>query len=276
MGKMIKIEFERAFRSIGLWISMIIGMIISIEHIFRVVMPQAKSPLNYYIYDSAVSMPASAFQFWIETGSSNFEGTLFVRLFPILAVMPYAVTYLSDIKDGMIKNFYTRTGKLNYLAAKYLAVFVTGGFAVTFPLIINFLITIAVLPSIVFPIGVFTVNANGMWSDIFYTHPYIYTMMMLLLMYVCGGLLATMALIMSNLVNNRFVVILAPFIICEFTNAMIRLSHTLWVKKMAPAYLFDISQKMSKDIKSYICYIVLMAVFGIIGYFIGGMRRETY
>lgn len=34
--------------------------------------------------------------------------------------MPYAVTYLSGIKSGIIKNYVTRTAKFNYLAAKYI------------------------------------------------------------------------------------------------------------------------------------------------------------
>lgn len=276
MGQIIKIEIERAFKSKGLWLSVFIGMVICIEHIFRVVLPVAERPLDFYIYDSAVSMPASAFQFWVEAGSSNFEGALMVRLFPILAVMPYAVSYLTDIKSGIIKNYYIRTSKINYLTAKYVSVFVTGGFAVTFPLLVNFLITTACLPSIVWPIGVFTVNANGMWSDIFYSHPYIYIFMMLALMYICGGLLSTLALVFSNLVDNRFVVILAPFIICEFTNAMIRISHIKWVKKMAPTYLFNIAQTSPKCAQSYIVYISIMIMLGIFVYFIGGVKRETY
>jgi hypothetical protein len=32
--------------------------------------------------------------------------------------MPYAVTYLSDIKSGIIKNYVTRTAKFNYIVLK--------------------------------------------------------------------------------------------------------------------------------------------------------------
>ncbi len=67
-----------------------------------------------YMPDNATLMPISAFQVWIGNGVS-FEYSLFIRLIPILAAMPYAVTYLSDIKSGIIKNYVTRTAKFNYL-----------------------------------------------------------------------------------------------------------------------------------------------------------------
>ena len=68
----------------------------------------------------------------------NFENELFVRIIPLLAAIPYAITYCSDIRTGIVKNYYIRTKKINYLFSKYLAVFLTGGTTVTVPLLINF------------------------------------------------------------------------------------------------------------------------------------------
>ena len=276
MGKLLKIEMERAIKGYGFWLSLLIGMIISVEHFFRVVLPAAEYPLGFYILDSAVSMPASAFQFWIGAGSSNFEGILFVRLFPILAVMPYASTYALDIKNGLVKNYYTRTTKHNYLLSKYITSFITGGITVTIPLLVNFLLTIASLPSIVWPIGVFTINANCMWSDIFYTNPHLYVFMMLGLMFLCGGFISAFALVFSNLVSNIFIVMLAPFIVCEFTNAMIRLSPVSWIRKIAPQALFNIAQIAPKSGMSYIVFFLVMIMLDIFVYYAGGKKCDTF
>ena len=136
MKVMIKTELERAFKSWSLWLALIIGMGLSIAQIITRIIPAAMNPLMGYMPDNATLMPISAFQVWIGNGVS-FEYSLFIRLIPILAAMPYAVTYLSDIKSGIIKNYVTRTAKFNYLAAKYIAVFVTGGVVVVIPLLIN-------------------------------------------------------------------------------------------------------------------------------------------
>ena len=105
MKVMIKTELERAFKSWSLWLALIIGMGLSIAQIITRIIPAAMNPLMGYMPDNATLMPISAFQVWIGNGVS-FEYSLFIRLIPILAAMPYAVTYLSDIKSGIIKNYY--------------------------------------------------------------------------------------------------------------------------------------------------------------------------
>lgn len=273
MKVMIKTELERAFKSWSLYLALIIGMGLSITQIITKIIPAATNPLTGYMPDNATLMPISAFQVWIGNGVS-FEYSLFIRLIPILAAMPYAVTYLSDIKSGIIKNYVTRTAKFNYLFAKYIAVFVTGGVAVVVPLLINYLTAIAVLPSLVWPVGVFSSSPTGIWSSVFYTHPHIYMIMYMILFFVCGGLMSTIALIVSAIVNNRFVAILAPYIITEFANAVLRMSDKRWIRGIAPAKLFDMSQSNVET--SYIVYISALLLLGVVVYFIGGLKHETY
>lgn len=188
--------------------------------------------------------------------------------------MPYAVTYLSDIKSGIIKNYVTRTAKFNYLAAKYIAVFVTGGVVVVMPLLINYLTAITILPSLVWPVGVFASSPQIIWSAIFYTHPHIYMIMYMILLFVCGGLMATIALIVSNIVNNRFVAMLAPYIITEFANAILRMSDKKWLRGIAPTKLFNMAQTNTGV--SFIVYIAVLLILGVVVYFIGGLKHETY
>ena len=136
MKIMIKTELERAFKSWGFWIALIIGIGISVSQIVTRIIPAAINPISFFEPDNATVMPASAFQMWLGNGVT-FEYTLYVRLIPILAAMPYAVTYLSDIKSGIIKNYISRTAKINYLVAKYMAVFITGGIVIILPLFLT-------------------------------------------------------------------------------------------------------------------------------------------
>lgn len=273
MRIMIKTELERAFKSWGFWIALFIGLGISVSQLVTRVIPAAINPISFFESNNATVMPASAFQMWIGNGAT-FEYTLYIRLVPILAAMPYAVTYLSDIKSGVIKNYVTRTSKNNYLVAKYVAVFVTGGITIVVPLLINYLVAITVLPSFVWPIGVFAPSANSMWSEIFYTYPHVYIMMYMILFFVCGGLVSTVVLIISNLVNNRFVAVLAPYIIGEFANAVLRMVKIKWIRSLAPTILFNMSQ-INYGL-SYIVFIAVLLILGGLVYFIGGIRHETY
>ena len=244
MKVMIKTELERAFKSWSLWLALIIGMGLSIAQIITRIIPAAMNPLMGYMPDNATLMPISAFQVWIGNGVS-FEYSLFIRLIPI-----------------------------NYLAAKYIAVFVTGGVVVVMPLLINYLTAITILPSLVWPVGVFASSPKSIWSAIFYTHPHIYMIMYMILLFVCGGLMATIALIVSNIVNNRFVAMLAPYIITEFANAILRMSDKKWLRGIAPTKLFNMAQTNTGA--SFIVYIAVLLILGVVVYFIGGLKHETY
>ena len=274
MKKMIKIEMERAFRSWGLWLAIIIGLVICMEHIIMTIIPSAIAPLKWYVPDNGTVMPLSAYNCWMG-GTSGFEYVLLVRLFPILASIPYGVSYLTDKKSGIVKNIYMRTKKKNYLIAKYIAVFVTGGIPVALPMLINYLTALALLPSLYWTTGEFAVGVNNMWAEIFYVHPNIYNFMYIGLLYICGGITATLVLIISTLVNNRFVAILAPYIITEFLNAVCRMSSVRWIAGLCPSRLFNMVQYVLNVGVSYVVYISGILILGVVIYFIGGLKDET-
>ena len=110
-----------------------------------------------------------------------------------------AVTYYTDNKKGIVHNYYSRTNKINYLLAKWMAVFITGGMTAIIPLMVNLMATSAVLPSFIALDYIISCNANGMWSYILYSHPYIYYILSFILQFICAGLIATVSLLISCL-----------------------------------------------------------------------------
>ena len=89
------------------------------------VYPYARNPLMFY--RGSDGQPASLFMYWFGLNSGSPYKVTFLTIFPVLAMMPHALSYHLDRKGGYIKNVYTRTKKINYLTAKYLAVFLSGG-----------------------------------------------------------------------------------------------------------------------------------------------------
>ena len=183
MKQMLKIELERAFRSSGFWLSLMIGMLISIIQYIQKVIP-AVSEILLPMKDK-LAIPVCVHQTWIAMGDGWYY-TLFVRLIPLLAVIPYAVTYYTDNKKGIVHNYYSRTNKINYLLAKWMAVFITGGMTAIIPLMVNLMATSAVLPSFIALDYIISCNANGMWSYILYSHPFIYYILSFILQFICG------------------------------------------------------------------------------------------
>ena len=98
MKQMLKIELERAFRGSGFWLSLMIGMLISIIQYIQKVIP-AVSDILLPMKDK-LGIPVCVHQTWIAMGDGWYY-TLFVRLIPLLAVIPYAVTYYTE--NGVVK-----------------------------------------------------------------------------------------------------------------------------------------------------------------------------
>lgn len=276
MKQMLKIELERAFKSAGLKVSLLIGIVISALHFFQKVVPVALNPLRFY-KTGTLNTVANVNNTWMAMGE-GWHYTLYVRLIPLLVVIPYAITYYTDNKKGIVKNYYSRTKKINYILAKYIAVFLTGGTAAVVPLMLNLFATSAVIPSFNAITDAIPCNANGMWSYILFTHPYIYYLLYFILQFICAGLLATMSLVISMYVNNAFIVLLFPSVLCEFLNAVLGwlpIKDYRYIRAAAPWRLFRIDQIAISYWQSYVIFICVILLLDLIIYVWRGVKNDA-
>jgi ABC-type transport system involved in multi-copper enzyme maturation permease subunit len=212
MKTLLKIEFERAFRSRELLISLIIGLIITIVQFVVVVLPVSNHILTFF-EGSAISYPRSVFNWWVAVDGLHPYLRIYLTIFPLLAAIPYASTYFSDRKQGYMKYICSRTNRKSYLFAKYVSIFVSGGIAVTLPMLINLLLTASVLPSLI-PVGTGNfLSSSCIFSDVFYVHPYLYITIYMLMYFIYGGVFASLSLLCSKIFDYKFFVLIFPFAI---------------------------------------------------------------
>lgn len=274
MKQMIKIELERALKGMAFKVSLIIGMLIVTIQFINVGLHNALNPLEFFSY-GGLQQPYNVFYTWIG-GSFNIYYTVYIRILPIMVALPYAATYYTDRRQGIIRNYYSRTNKINYLVAKLIAVFTTGGIAATVPLAINLLSTAMLLPSMLWNDGTTDCMANSMWSSVYYTHPYIYYILYFALQFICAGLLATVSLMISLWVNNTFIVLLFPVVLCEFLNAVSGWIPNMKARAIAPYRLFSISQLSPNYWECYVVFIISLIILDIIIYIWRGIRNDTF
>ena len=99
MKQMLKIELERAFKSAGLKVSLLIGIVISALHFFQKVLPTALDPLHFYKTGNLETV-ANVNNMWMAMGE-GWHYTLYVRLIPLLAVVPMPLHIIQIIKRGL-------------------------------------------------------------------------------------------------------------------------------------------------------------------------------
>ena len=116
MREQFHTEWERAVKNKMMWIAVFIGCLLAIAQTVFEVYPYARNPLMFY--RGSDGQPASLFMYWFGLNSGSPYKVTFLTIFPVLAMMPHALSYHLDRKGGYIKNVYTRTKKINYLTAK--------------------------------------------------------------------------------------------------------------------------------------------------------------
>lgn len=207
-----KIEFIRTFHNPRMYAALGIGLFLVVWNLILII-PISTSITN--IQYGEIKYPLSAFEWRMATNAMFVPYSIFYLLFPLLASIPSGCSLYNDQRCGWMKSLLVRMDMKDYLKVKRFCLFMGGGFAVTFPLIIDFLLTAcffpAIVPDAVGGLGLLFPTTMG-W-EIYYTKPYIYLLLFLLIDFVFGGLYALFAGYMGTLLTNSFAVYAAPFLL---------------------------------------------------------------
>jgi len=216
-NKLIKIELTRAIKSKTMVLILFLGLLITVSQIFTYVIPISIFNERVVADNYPMACPTTAFQAWIGNINILPQSYIFFALLPLLAAIPFADTFFTDRKSGYIKNVLIRTKKKDYFFAKYIATFISGGLAITIPLLTNLLITAMFLPSFVPQVTQsFGIGPAHLWSTLFFTHPYLYLIGFLMIDFIFSGLIATIGLSVSFFIEYRFMALITPFIVYMF------------------------------------------------------------
>ncbi len=242
MSKMIKMEFERAFRSKTMTISLLVGLAIVLVQYFFVSFPYRNDILTYYS-GSVGTYPISAFKLWIELDSVHPYLSIYLTLFPFLAVLPYGLSYFFDLKSGYVKEIYARIDRKAYLWAKFLAVFVSGGVVVLLPVLLNLFLHLMTFPALN-PIATsgFYLCAVQLYADIYYTNPVLFFAIYMVMYFIYGGAFACVGLAVSKLFDYSFFVLISPFVIYYGMGILSPYLKNSYVKTTNPVYLLMMGQ----------------------------------
>lgn len=263
MQTVLKTELKRALVSRGMLISLLAGCGIVLWH--QIV----------YVWNPAVELenefcPESLFYNWIGASCFPMQSYLYYLILPILAVLPTADSLFQDIHSGYYRNIYLRHKKKEYLAAKYISVFVSGGGAVVLPLLLSLLLTALRFPALrPEPIMSYGPLRTSVGFLMFYKHPWIYTGIFLIIDFVFAGGIAGISLLATYFAEHKFAVLIAPFVCYYF---VFSLDDLLGGYDIAPNY-FLMPGFEKNNIWEYVIGIAILFLTAII-YFWKGYKRE--
>ncbi len=254
--KGVKLELYRAFHNASFYGALALGCLISIVHFVLEVLPKTKV-IGCFVN---ISYPESVFNSCLALGFGSSEIYMYYFAIVLIGTIPFGVSYYTDLRYGYIKNIYTRMNRTGYLLGKYLAVFLSAGSVCVIPLILNLMLTMAVLPALIPQQGTFffAVCGSCMMSELFYTHPFAYLFVYFMIDFIFTGLFACMALSVTRFVYNRYVVLFAPFIIFFVLQTILVYTS---IPSAAPMFAMLPTQKMWQ--KPEIVITEMLLLFGI-------------
>lgn len=214
-----KMELKRAFYNKGMLLSLVIGCVLSIAHVIQYqILPQYLNsgiiiPKITEFSKGRTIVPSAVAGGWIAGNTYNWVGFVFFLILPILAVLPFGVSYFSDCESGYLKNIYIRMPRKQYLTNKFLASFLSGGTAVAVPLVINLLCSMMFLPNLSPPVihPDNFIDPTRFLYELYFSCPLIYIVFFIGVDFMLGGMFSCIALASSYLSDYKIIVGIMPF-----------------------------------------------------------------
>lgn len=273
MKQYIKIEFERVVKSKFVWISIFVGVLISVSQLIFEAYPFSKDLLSGYSGRSGE--PKSLFSYWLGMFLASPYKETFLIIFPVLAMLPHALSYHYDIKSGYVKALYTRGRRKDYLVAKYIASFISAGIVVVLPYIINLLVASCMFPALK-PIrnGQF-ISSASMFQDIYYSYPFAYIFIYIVITFLYGGVFSSIALALTGIVENVFILAMTPFLVWYGLNVVSKLVIAKSGQTISPIALIDMAQAFIVKKEIVFGVLIIVGIVSAVVYFVKGKITDV-
>ncbi len=218
-AKTLRVEFRRLFTGAGFWAALLIFTYYNIKWFTGV--------LNQYAGKDIIDIPSAAMMF---SQRETVAGLAIVGIAAIVCALPFAGSYISDLKAKMLSITFTRTKPAYYFSAKLTAAFCGTFLAILIPLLINQLLCCCFFEqsSALNDLSLTPAGGQGYYFQelasvplplLFDTHPYLYNMLFAVMFSAFFGLLSAAATGLSFIVNRfRLISFAAPYLFYMLMN----------------------------------------------------------
>lgn len=203
MGEIMKDfidELRRAVFNKGMFISFIIAIVLnciilknyySFSFYERFIKPWYESPsiISDGLYGGTV-------EWWTLLRATPYY-VYSMYIFPMLAVFPYGSRLFFEKRTGQLKNQLIRQSRVRYAMKKYISIYVSGGIAVTLPLLVSLMVTYVVWPyHKTSQVNAFLANPDW-FKKLYFSHTWAFILLTLFAWFIYGGILVSISIMFS-------------------------------------------------------------------------------
>ena len=268
--KAIKFELYRAFVSKKYLIALILGCVISVAQFVTRVLPYYGNVGT----DQNMLYPQSLYNTCLMMDASGFYNNLYYYAIIIIAVIPFGTSYYTDRKEGYKKNIYIRISHMNYVIAKYIAIFLSAMTICIIPLVLNIYLSSLVVPAVIPQVGthLFSIFFGSMLCSLFYTRPMIYLLIYLVIDGVMAGLFACVIFCFCGFCANKYMALFIPFLTFILMESVMSF---LYYSSSSPYAVMNHAQTVWQTGSVVILEIIILFVVTFGGCILGGMKKDA-
>lgn len=160
------------------------------------------------------------------------------------------------------------------MVAKSIAVFITAGVSAVFPLLLNLMLTMTVLPVITYDWYQLP-NYKAVFMKLAIKNVVVYSLVYMILIFVFAGLIAGLALSLSLYANNRFVVMSLPFLICVVSGRLVTYASNPIIRGLAIQKVFYVPQSSPTTLASLCILFVVLVICGYVHFIVRGVKMDV-
>lgn len=217
---------------------------------------------------------------WIGADKQSIGATLFYILSPLIVGLPFGWHFSEELHSGYLHMAIPFSGRNRYFITKLLMSFFGGGTLLVLPQLFSILITAlyipAIKPSVIY--SPYTAIIHGdMFSELFYTHPFGYIMVVLAIDLVFGGLFAWFSLATAFFTTSRLITVLTPFLLLLLADSAKSCLYYISYIEISPLNLLH-PMSAPNYVKGWviIIWIILLAILTSSIIMNRGCKREIF
>lgn len=282
--RLISSELRRGFTGYGFWLALLIGCAIAVWHgCCMEGAPVGFSHVGDVIYwNEKMMFPPNNVAKSLMGMTLDGQASVFMTVMPILAALPMAASLSADMRSGYIKSVLTRTTAKSYYIAKFIAVAATAAVVVTVPFLLDFFLVAMKVPYFqpyAYGGEIVLSGSFSLWGKLYFTCFPLYFVLAVLLVAVYGIIFASFGLLFSFYIENRFLVLIAPFIIWMAITTIFSFLTFPELMGANPFYFLMLAHPAGgshHQAVSVLISTIVYAALGIGGYFMAGRKRDIF
>lgn len=195
------------------------------------------------------------------SGLTNF----LIVVFPIIACLPFAASFIQDHRNRLTDLIYIRTSTYQYKVVKFFLNGMAGGIAVAAgPFVGMVILSIAKL-IIGMPLNLSETETALRFNEMGIDNPYLMMTIVVLLLFYCGFIFSSIGLACSVIARNSYLAVLLPLVLYIVTGIMFPDYHSPFNLQ----FLYDINRGVPYYWPRMVIGIILILLSAIV-FSIGG------